>query len=188
MEFSVANDFDRANIIATAGEHAAGLRMFAVQKNASRERARSVKKMIILRMSLVLDDNELPRSSASSTTPLPCSRFTALYSPHSMAMNEVATLNTAASPGVQCLRRWQLTGPAQQRMYRARARGACFVPQREHGLSCKAWTRLRCTSGARSVSGANVLCKAVPPGSNRWDGAGSCWARATEAFAAHMSH
>ena len=37
MEFSVANDFDRANIIATAGEHAAGLRMFAVQKNASRE-------------------------------------------------------------------------------------------------------------------------------------------------------
>jgi len=55
VEFSVANDFDRANIIATAGEHAAGLRMFAVQKNASRERARSVKKMIILRMSLVLD-------------------------------------------------------------------------------------------------------------------------------------
>ena len=37
MEFSVANDFDRANIIATAGQHARGLRMFAVQKNASHE-------------------------------------------------------------------------------------------------------------------------------------------------------
>ena len=39
MEFSVANDFDRAAIIASAGEHAAGLRLFAVQKNTSHDGA-----------------------------------------------------------------------------------------------------------------------------------------------------